>query len=154
MSDVREPRNPSELRRALKIGRPNQHREVEIWNSKAVYSNRSGGDHVFDIDVHPESELVLRVHCGLPFLKVMRGTSTNVTVVFTSSWGNSLEIFPEQGARDEVPWHDTKVTLNGDGRDLVVQAHVREGKNRVGQFTHTNPDVIARVFETRRKGLA
>lgn len=144
MTDIREPANPTELRAALKIGKPNQHREVEIWRSKTVYSNRANSDHHFDIDVHPDSELVIYVLNGLPFLKVKRGASHNVKVVFESSWGNSLEILPGQGATVEVPDSDTKTTLSGDGRDLKVIAP--EGKNRVRNYTYADADVIARQY--------
>lgn len=133
MTDVRQPHNPSELRRALRIGRANINRTVEIWDSKAVYSNRPGANHHFDIDVHPESQLTLMVRVGLPFLKVVRGSSESVTVIFTSIWGNSLEIMPHQGAAVSVPWPDTKVTLTGDGGDLNLSAP--EGKNRVRIYT-------------------
>ncbi len=132
------PANPSELRRALTIGRRYQNRLVLIKFPFQVYSNRRSTrlhPHDFDIDVHPDSHLRVEVYSGLPFLKLWRGSCENVEVKFTSSWGNSLEIMPGQGARVEVPWHDTKVTLTGDGNDLLLVAHTKDGHNRVRDFT-------------------
>lgn len=139
MSDVRVPRNPSELRRNLKIGRAGMARDVYV-SARAVYSNRKDSDHHFDIDVHPGSDITIHVTSGLPFLKVWRGTSVNVKVIFESNWGNSLEILPDQGASVKVSYADTKVTLTGDGRDLKVSSPMIN--NRVINFTHIDEAII------------
>lgn len=132
----RTPRNTSEARRVLKIGRPGVVRDVYL-NSRVHNTRRPQNESladsmarsVFEVSVHPDSVLRVHVTSGIPFLKLRRGTSDNVAFTFQSSWGNSLELDEGTGATVHVPWADTKVTLTGDEHDLVKD--IPEGKNRV-----------------------
>lgn len=123
--EVRTPRNASETRKALRIGRPGVYREVYL-DSKVHNARRSrdvlaalDADN-FEVDVHPNSRLVVYVYSGIPFLKLVRGGSANVYFNFQSSWGNSLDIFEGQGAHVTVLYPETKVTIKGDESDLKL----------------------------------
>lgn len=118
MIDSRQPKNASELRAALKIGRARILREVFIDNR--VHHGRSADTSHFEVSVHPDSKLTVYIYSGLPFLTVTQGTSANVKFVLLSRWGNSVTIPEGQGAQVHVPHADTKATITGSEDDLVL----------------------------------
>lgn len=112
----RVPRNSSELRSALSMRRVRgEKRRVAVYHFP---TRKDPG--FYDIHVAEGNDLTIEVYGGLPQLRVV-GSGGNLTVVFKSSWGNSLTIEPGQKVRVEVPYFDTKVTISGDDTNLDLQ---------------------------------
>lgn len=121
MSDVRSPTNLTDARAALSMKKPGLEPRTVRW--RHFNTRETGPD--FPINVAAGNELTIHVESGIPSLNLETGTAT---VVFNSSWGNSLTIQPDASARVVVPDLNTKVTIHNDG-DLTLD--VPSGKNRV-----------------------
>lgn len=122
MENYRQPRNHTEAVPALNIRQGQGQDRMIDWH---YFNSRRNSGH-YDINVKPGNTMHLTVWSGLPFLHVRSG---HVTVVFRSTWGNSLTIHEGASAHIVVPNADTKVTVADEGGDYTLD--VPEGKNRV-----------------------
>lgn len=108
MTDYREPRTVTELRRDLRAGTARCERRVYVGS----FARLSGRVDVVGPPTASGHALVVYLRTGMTRLNVTGG---RVHVVATSGWGNSIDIAADAAefVTVDVPFGDVKVTIDG-----------------------------------------